>query len=102
MFFFVGRQSQSGHFTGQLSTIDAKSELPVPLKIQWVLFNLQVGLNPLVCFGFWTLIVPFDKNLDRNLNVVSYHAHLINGLIVIVDLFLVAIPVHLAHIYMTY
>ena len=55
-----------------------------------------------MCFGFWTLIVPFDKNLDRNLNVVSYHAHLINGLIVIVDLFLVAIPVHLAHIYMTY
>ncbi|OWA50786.1 hypothetical protein BV898_15293 [Hypsibius exemplaris] len=75
--------------------------LPILCKLHWTTYNLQVGLNILVCVGFWSILVPFTPAIQNDLNVISLHVHLINGLVTLGDVFMVAIPVRLPHLYQT-
>ncbi|OQV24425.1 hypothetical protein BV898_01489 [Hypsibius exemplaris] len=71
-------------------------------KTHWVVYNMQAGLTIMVCFGFWTLLVPFDRRVRESLDVTSIHVHLLNGIVTLGDIFIVALPINLFHVMFTY
>ncbi|XP_059475266.1 protein rolling stone-like [Neocloeon triangulifer] len=65
-------------------------------KFYWVLKNLSIGLSPLVSLMYWTLeykpeVHPLDFSNVRD--------HILNTVIVLVDLLVCAHPIRLLHIY---
>lgn len=81
-------------------TWDAPSEtLPWTCKIHWVLYNINCTLNFIVCFGYWGLIIPFDEKHRRDINMVSIHCHLVNGIVMLIEFMVVNIRLKLPHVF---
>lgn len=83
---------------GQKTTPEA--ELPLYLKFDWFLFAIASGSAPVVTVVYWVYLAP-DKGVPFLQND-SINEHLVNSVIVVLELAISAIPVRLLHfVYLT-
>ncbi|XP_078399304.1 uncharacterized protein LOC144681531 isoform X1 [Cetorhinus maximus] len=67
---------------------------PYPtISIQWSLHNLICVISLFVTVAFWS----FDYIPGRSLDSISINMHVINSVLVLLELILSAAPIHLAH-----
>ena len=85
-----------------------QDNIPWYVKICWLLYIMGAAAAIVVVVGFWSVI--YDPNCEPlmspnstvsciTIDVYSVHVHLINGILVILDLYLSRIPIQLLHIF---
>ncbi|XP_072164282.1 protein rolling stone-like [Diadema setosum] len=75
---------------------------PWYLKLSWALFNINVMIAPLVTVVYWSVLHDYSppeegevrNPLDVGLNV---NVHAMNGILIILDLFVSAHPIRIVH-----
>ncbi|OQV25302.1 hypothetical protein BV898_00985 [Hypsibius exemplaris] len=65
--------------------------------LQWFLWNVGAPATVVVVILFWAVLVPSDSAIVSS--AATVHVHLINGVAILVDLFLHAMPMQLLHMY---
>ncbi|GAV05869.1 hypothetical protein RvY_15933 [Ramazzottius varieornatus] len=65
--------------------------------IQWLLWNVGATATIIVCLVFWAFLVPTDRKTAYSASTV--HVHLINAIVIVIDLWVNAMPMQLLHVY---
>ena len=73
------------------------------LKFQWLLWNIAAPATTVVVLLYWSILWPHTKH-DPSENthspsIMNIHVHLLNGLILLLDQAIHAIPMRLLHVY---
>ena len=66
-------------------------------KLSWLLFIIGAEPAVLVTLLYWILLRGGDLSSGGNLNT-----HLINGIVAILDLWIIGIPIHIFHVFYTF
>lgn len=81
------------------STGERKRTRPLH-QIQWLLFNLASAMSLFVVVAFWTLVFP---SVGHRMNWLSWlinlHVHFLSGAVMLLEIFLVRMPVRVVHVY---
>ena len=78
------------------------------VKICWLLYIMGAALALVVVVGYWSIV--YDPNCESSTspnstiicleaNEYSFHLHLVNGVLIILDLYLSRVPYQLFHIF---
>uniref|UniRef100_H2YYR0 Protein rolling stone n=1 Tax=Ciona savignyi TaxID=51511 RepID=H2YYR0_CIOSA len=66
--------------------------------VNWWLFNVACTAAFNVTIFYWALIGS-RRTLERNLQPVTFHLHVTNSILFLIDIFMVAFPVRLLHFF---
>lgn len=73
------------------------------LKFQWLLWNIAAPATTVVVLLYWSILWPHTKPKKPDNNnapsIMNIHVHLLNGLILVLDQAIHAIPMRLLHVY---
>ncbi|XP_067944559.1 protein rolling stone-like [Watersipora subatra] len=68
------------------------------MKLNWFLYELTSGETILISLLFWSLIY----NEDYPIYADTYVTHGVNGLYVLIDIWITAMPVKILHVYLPF
>ena len=68
-------------------------------KLSWLLFTISAELAVGVTLLYWTLLR--DDESDTLYSGGNLNVHLINGIVAILDLWIIGIPIHIFHVFYT-
>ena len=71
-------------------------KIPWYLSLLWILFSITSVFAFVVSIGFWTLLAP-EIGVSYLVSEQNLQIHLINSILVLLELSLTAIPVRLLH-----
>ncbi|XP_071491361.1 protein rolling stone-like [Diadema antillarum] len=96
-----------GKPSGRASNQGTPKQAPDPLtpwylKLSWALFNINVMVAPLVTVVYWSVLhdysPPEEGEVRNPLNVgLNVNVHAMNGILIILDLFVSAHPIRIVH-----
>ncbi|XP_063710107.1 protein rolling stone-like [Culicoides brevitarsis] len=79
----------------QLENIETTENMPLILRIIWVMHNVSLTLSVVITLVYWTLLYDSDKDQLDAKNILT---HICNSIVMFIDLMIIAHPIYLMHV----
>uniref|UniRef100_A0A336MHR5 CSON001918 protein n=1 Tax=Culicoides sonorensis TaxID=179676 RepID=A0A336MHR5_CULSO len=82
----------------QLQNIESMENMPLILRIIWIMHNVSLTFSVVITLVYWTLLYDSDKDQLDAKNILT---HVCNSIVMFIDLMIIAHPIYLIHVLYT-